>query len=457
MKTKTVVFIRPPNFLLYQEKLQPSLGIMALAAYLRNRKVPVAICDLANEPEKRWEELIPWEYDIYGVTCTTGDYYISCKIAKVIKKNKPEAITVVGGAHPSALPEQALKESCFDMAVIGEGEQTLYEIAINGSMLPDINGVAFKYHKHLDNDIHVATTKPRELFKNLDDLPFPAWDLFHDLVSYDLVEKGEPATCVTGSRGCNQRCAFCDQSLFQGKYRTRSVPNILEEVKQLRDRYKIKEIRFVDELIGVKTKRLKALCEGMERLGIKWRTHMRANHITKEKCWIMADGGCVELAMGVESADQKILNLINKRITIEQAEKAVYNIKAFGMKSKTYWIVGLPGESWESVEKTKKWVKKVNPDRATLSTFIVYPGTDIWKNPNKYKIRIVSKDFKDFWMLGTEWTNRGFVAETEHMTLSDLYKARTDLLRFFIAGGWKDPPPDGYLNKLKETEKRVYS
>ena len=107
---KTVTLIRPPNFLLYNERLQTPIGILTIASYLRERKIPVNICDLAGIPQKKWPDIIPWERDIFGVSATTGDFSMACRIAKLIKENKPEAILVLGGAHVTALPEKSLKE-----------------------------------------------------------------------------------------------------------------------------------------------------------------------------------------------------------------------------------------------------------------------------------------------------------------------------------------------------------
>jgi radical SAM superfamily enzyme YgiQ (UPF0313 family) len=452
MKIKTVCLIRVPNYLLWDEKLQTPLGILSIASYLREKNIPVYVCDLAGEPKENWVKLIPDNFDIYGVSATTGDFMIACKVAKVIKREiNPEALLVIGGAHVSSLPEKSLWESDFDVAVIGEGEQTIYELATGEKFLPQ--GIAFK----VKGESHkICITDSRPLCKNLDSLPFPAWDLIPDLISYDLVEKGQPATCITGSRGCNQRCAFCDQGLFNYRYRRRSPENILDEIRSLKDRYHIKEVRFVDELVGVNIKRLERLCLGMKELGIKWRTHMRANHITPEKCKIMADGGCVELAIGVESANQEILDLVNKRIKIKQVEETVKYIKDSGMKSKCYFIVGLPGETWYTVETSMKWIARVNPDKCTLSTFCPYPGSDIYKHPNRYGYRLeYPDDWWRYWILGYENTDEPFVGSTREMSNDELVKARNIMLKFLTDGGWKDKEPEGHRKKVEKAIKMM--
>ena len=455
MKLRSVCLLRVPNFLLYQERLQTPLGILYIAFYLRQRKVKVTVCDLAEQPPEKWEELIPKGYDCYGLTLTTGDMPIGNQIGRLIKELYPNSLLIAGGAHPSALPVETLKEGSFDICVVGEGEQTMLELT-QGKDYP--NGIAFKYRKpQCNGKIHVAFTPPRPYFKDINKLPFPAWDLMDDIFGKGLVEEGFEGTCITCSRGCPFACSFCaTMDVFKRTYRLRSVKNICQEIKLLKENYGVKQIRLVDELTMLNRGHFIDLCKAMGKLGIRWRTHSRADIICKNKdlLKIARDNGITELAVGVENPDNEVLKLNNKKVTEAQCREALYAIKDAGIKSKAYFIVGLPGESWRTVENMINWIEKVKPDRCTLSTFCPYPNCDIYVNPARYKMRLVKDryDWADFWILGYENTDHNFIMETEFMTNEELIKARQMLYDFMVENGYKSSPSNQRIIEVQYQE-----
>jgi len=451
MKLKSVCLIRVPNYLLYQEKLQTPLGILYIAGYIRKYGVTVTICDLAEQSPERWKDLIPKDFDIYGVSATTGDMPIANKVGSLIKEMYPESLLVIGGAHPSALPTQILQEGPWDIACKGEGEQTVLELAMGN---PYPRGISFKYKKPKDDGrIHIAFTKPRAYWKNLDTLPFPAWDLMENIFGKDLVEKGGEGTCITCSRGCPFACSFCaTMDVFKRTYRVRSAQNIYEEMSYLKETYKVKNIRLVDELSMLDREHFIGICRAMGKLGMKWRTHSRADILCKNKdlLKIAKDNGITEMAVGVENPDDGILKLNNKRVTETQCREAIYAIKEAGIKSKAYFIIGLPGESWNTVKNMIDWIREVKPDRTTLSTFVPYPSCDVYLNPKKYNYRLIHpEDWQLAWILGYEGTSEDFMGETEFMTNKDLIEARQMLLDFMINEGFKEPPPEGFKHDLE--------
>lgn len=445
MKSKSVCLIRCPNFLLWDEKLQIPIGLLQLTAYLKKFSIKVNICDLAEQLPEKWEDLIP-AADIFGISLTTGDVPIGKAVAKLIKGMYPKSLIIAGSAHASALPKELLEESQFDVAVVGEGEQTLLEIALDRD-LSIIDGIWYK-----ENGA-IRFTAPRQLLKDLDELPLPAWELMDDIFGKNLVENGFEGTCITASRGCCFRCAFCSQSIFNYTYRARSIKSVFLEVKELRDNYGVKQVRLVDELTLLDRDKFIQLCRSFGFLGIKWRTHSRADLICKNKDLLplAKECGLTELAVGIENPHPEMLKIMNKRITPEEAENSIYAIKEAGIKSKAYFIIGLPGESWETIEYMKSWILRVRPDRCTLSTFVPYPNCAIYLNPEKYKMKLVKEkyDWKDFWILGYENTNHNFIMETEFMTNEELVRAREDLLNFMVDNGYKDPPPAGWKPNLE--------
>lgn len=453
-KMKSICLLRMPNFLLYDEKLQIPLGILYIASYVRKHGGNIVVCDLAGVPPDEWVDRIPAGYNFYGITMTTGDVPVANAVGRLIKKLYPKSTLVCGGAHPSALPTQVIEEGIFDIVCIGEGEQTALEL-VQGKPLDKIKGICYK-----DNG-GIKTTPSRPYWKELDKLPFPAWDLIPDLISYHLVEEGAPASCITCSRGCPYNCAFCStMSVFKRTYRKRSAENIVQEVRLLRDKYGIKEVRLIDELTLLDRKHFVDICKSLAGLGMRWRTHSRADLICKNKdlLKVAKDSGITELAVGVENPDDGILKLVNKQVTSAQCEEAVNAIKDVGIQSKTYFIVGLPGESWKTVENMIAWIKRVKPDRTTLSTFVPLPNCDIYVHPERYNYKIIHpNDWHLAWILGLENSQEPFMGETEFMNNEDLVKARQMLYDFMVGENYKTPAPKGfeynlaaYKNAIKE-------
>lgn len=453
MKGKSICLLRVPNFLLYDERLQTPLGILYIAAFLRKHGEKVTVCDLAGVPPNEWADRIPAGCDFYGVTATTPDVPVANAIGKLIKKLYPSSTLICGGAHPSALPTQIIEEGIFDIACVGEGEQTVLEL-VQGKSVYGIKGICYK-----DGNGKIRGNSEREYWKNLDDLPFPAWDLIPDLISYHLVDEGAPATCITCSRGCPYNCAFCSTSdVFNRTYRLRSAKNILEEVALLKDKYGVEEVRLVDELTLLNRDHFVDICESLAGMGMRWRTHSRADLICKNKdlLKLAKSSGIMEMAVGIENPDAGILKLVNKGITSEQCEEAVYAIKDAGIQSKTYMIVGLPGESWRTVEGMIEWIRRVKPDRATLSTFVPFPNCDIYLNPNRFNYKLTRpNDFRLAWILGLENSQEPFMGETEFMNNEDLIKARQMLYDFMVSEKFKSPAPEGFEYELQSYRKAI--
>jgi len=443
-----ITFIRVPNYLLYNERLQIPLGILYLSAYLKQYSIRnISICDLAGEPKERWPELIPPDRDIYGLSLTTGDIPIGKEIARVIKSMYPKSLVIIGGAHISALPEQTIIEmSGVDVGAVGEGEQTMLEIA-QGKDIRDIDGLVYRVNGYIQRN------RPRAMFEDLDKLPFPDWGALTSIFGQNLVEKGEVGTCITGSRGCMARCFFCanyPKGIFRGTYRCRSPENIVEEARVLKEDHGVTQIRFVDEIVGINKGHLEAVADGFDKLGITWRTHIRANMVCRrpELMQYVANRRCMEMAIGVEQPHPEILKKVNKGITTEQCTKAVQIIKDTGMQCKTYFIIGLPGESWETIEFMKRWVLEANPDKCTLSTFCPLPGSTLYEEPEKHGLIRTERhnDWKLHFILG--YSEHGcdvpFICETEHMNNEELVKARTEMYDFLVEKGYKDPPPENW-------------
>jgi len=441
-----VTLIRCPNFLLYDEKLETPLGILYLATALEKHGILVDVADLAGLTPDQWDAVVPKDSTIYGVSATSGDWPVAQAIGRWLRKNRGQGTRVIGGAHATVMAESALMTSDYEVAVIGEGEHTFTDYC-RGIVGP---GLAMRVNRH------VHKTGKRGLAENIDCFDFPAWHLLdkESVVSTHLVNKGKRASCITASRGCFMHCSFCDQTVNDWKWRRRSANSIDEEVDRLVGQYGVEEIRLVDEFISPKDDFLRDVCDVMAKHAIIWRTHIRADLLTMELAQKLAKSGCVELAFGVESGDQRILDHNRKGTKIADCERAIALAGAEGIRTKAYLIVGLPGETPESVQATRDFLLRVKPDKATVSTFAPYPGCDVAKRPEKYDYILDDPDYTRYWCLGLEDTDLLPPGHTSAMSGDELLTVRKDLIKMVFDLGMRHPETrdtNTLLRKRNET------
>jgi magnesium-protoporphyrin IX monomethyl ester (oxidative) cyclase len=201
---------------------------------------------------------------------------------------------------------------------------------------------------------------------------------------------------LMSSRGCPFACAFCAN--LQQKKRFRSAENIVEEVKLMIDKYGVKHFRFLDDNIIIDKKRFEKLAPMLHELDIRFRCSISSVLLNDDYCELLYHAGCREVGIGFESADDEVLSLINKagKATTNMHKDAVQVIQKWGMKAKVYIITGLPGETKESIEATKKFVLDLKPDKWICLLFTPYPGTPIYMNPDMYGVEIIHKRFREY-------------------------------------------------------------
>ena len=211
-----------------------------------------------------------------------------------------------------------MQETCFDYGIIGEGEQTALELvnAIhsgNKEEIPSIKGIIFR------NDSGIVRTPPRAYIEDLDTIPFPARHLLPDLKKYRYrFYKHLPTATIITSRGCPYQCTFCDRAVFGNKLRMRSIKNMLDEIEILVKEYGVRGINIQDDLFTITPQRVIEFCDQLmsRKLKISWSCLARVDCITPEMLKIMKKAGCWQIGYGIESGNQKILNTINKNITL---------------------------------------------------------------------------------------------------------------------------------------------
>jgi len=389
---KKIVLINPPSPWLICDRDMPSQGILNIAAFLREKGIDVSIADLAGLPEKYW--FIP-DADIYGITCVTPQFPYVRKIAERIKNRQSDALVVIGGVHPTVLPQMTLEKIKCDIVVRGEGELAMLEI-VNGRRDRIIEG---------------------KLIENLDEIPFPAWDMI-DIYDYQKIgtnsffgpTKNSREGYIQTGRGCPYNCAFCSQAYFTKRIvRYKSIGRIIAEIKFLMGRYKCDRFYFFDDTFIIDEKRVSNLCDELKKMkGLDWHCLSRADRTNLELYIKMKEAGCVGITYGIESGSQKILDIINKRTTVEENINAVKIAKGAGLKVRCQIIVGLPGETEETIRETEDLIKKSPADAWGIHIFIPLPGSDIWEHPEKFNFKIdKSTDFTYYHTIGKMGENEG--------------------------------------------------
>lgn len=409
-----VLLIIPAHPYLGDQKRNASLGIMYIAAVVKEAGYEVEIVDLRDVEKKYWISKISAS-EVYGITASTPDYPIALDIARKIKENF-SGVVVLGGIHASA--ESQGIDSIFDKVVIGEGENTFLNV------LRDIErGVDKRYY----------SGKPIE---DLNGIPFPARDMlpYDSVVSNSLVEKDKPATAVITSRGCPFDCSFCASKTIWGrKVRFRSADNVIAEIKQVIDDYGVYHYRFQDDTLTLNRERFLELSKKMAPLGIFWRCNTRLDCTQKDILSAMKNSGCQEVGFGIESASQKVLDINSKGISLEKAVEVIKNTKEAGLKVRLFFMIGLPGEDSNISRLTIDFIKATEPDGVDLSTFIPFPGCDIYMRPDHYGVKMLSKDYKQYVMTVGLYGNeleRDFVYETPLLTNEELKQHRRTILEF---------------------------
>jgi radical SAM superfamily enzyme YgiQ (UPF0313 family) len=363
-------FVISPLPFLGDPKRNAPLGVMYLAAVAEREGCETTITDLRDKTLKENQYLIPLA-DIYGFSATTPEYFYCKEIAKELKQKYPDSLLIIGGAHATAHPDKV--DNCFDIIVVGEGERAIANIIRDFK-----KGKVSKFYKST-------------LIEDISEIPFPARHLLPEssFISYQLVEKNRPATTILTSRGCVFDCSFCaSKIMWQRKLRHRATDNIIAEIEELKERYGVEQLRFQDDTLASNKKWLFEFCDKLESLGLAWRVNERVDTSSKDVLSAMKKAGCTEICYGIESTEQRVLNKCNKKLKIEQVYQALKNAEDVGIKTRIFFIIGLPEQNEDVADNMINFIKKTKPYAVDLSTFIPFPGSDIYNYPEKYGIKL---------------------------------------------------------------------
>lgn len=392
------IFVNPPLSMAERYgKLAPGgtntapLGLANLAAVTRAQGYQTEILDplpsqlSQQETVERIQEAYPrW----VGFTATAVSIHKAAELAGLLKKSNPEITTIIGGVQLSALPKEMMEEfPSFDLGVVGEGEQTILELLCclqEGGKLREINGLIIR------EDGELRFTNSREYIKDLDQVPFPAWDLLPDIRKHYQPAafncRRFPASSILTSRGCSGKCTFCDLSLFRNYCRSFSAEYVLEMIRVLRDNYGIREISIHDDNFLMYRPRLLKLCELLidKEWNLSWSCNGRVDQVTPEVLHFMHRAGCWQIGYGIESGSDEILERIKKGVNLEQITRAVHWTREAGIRVRGYFMLGCPGETRETIMKTINFAKTSGVDDFQITYFTPFPGSESFRNAEKY-------------------------------------------------------------------------
>jgi anaerobic magnesium-protoporphyrin IX monomethyl ester cyclase len=360
---------------------QPPVGLALIAALLEREGYPVTILD-ANALGLQPEEIVPLvtDADVVGLTAMTPTIGAAVRIARHLKQAKPNLIIILGGAHATLLPEETLTTSPeIDIIVRGEGEQSIIELlqALETKQpLDNVPSISYRENGK------VISTKARLTNIDLDSLPFLAYHLlpWQKYKPHPPHGRALPFAAIVTSRGCPYHCAYCSKPIFGNKFRGQSPERVVEEVTYLKEKFGVKEIAFYDDVFTLNRKRAYAIADGIIKKGVKvyWTCETRVNLVDKELLCHIKQAGGYAIAYGIESASPEILNILSKDITLEQVEEAVRASKEAGLQTIGYFMLGSPGETAETIQRTIQFAKELKLDFAQFAITTPYPGTELY-------------------------------------------------------------------------------
>jgi len=378
-------------------QIMPSLGLGYIASVLRGFSHEVKILHCLKEKfsfDDFTEYIKNNHFDVIGIQMFTFDITPVKKYLSIIKSLEPNIITVLGGPHPSGDPAGVLHTlSEADFAFTSEVEIAfpifLQEII---KQKPNFESVPNLVWKNKNNII----INPIKIVDNLDEIPFPAWDLM-DPRTYPEAPHGGffksfPTAPIIITRGCPMQCTFCSgKTITTNKVRTRSAANVINEIKLLKEKYGVNDFLIEDENFTLHRNLVYEFCNKLfdEKLFINWScpSGVRLDTLDLEMLKLMEKSGCYSLSVGVEFGSQRIHNLTKKHLTIEKIREKIDLLTKTGIKVTGFFMFGIPGETKAEMIQTIKLAKELNIQRAQFNNFMPLPGSELYLQLNKESVK----------------------------------------------------------------------
>jgi len=366
--SKAVIFI-PRSIFLDSDRTMPALGPLYLKSFLELKGHKIYIDDSPDLGNLFWLD----SYDILAISCTTPQYYETNggrDLARELRKKYPDKKLIIGGAHATHYTSELLKDDFFDHIVVGDGELAFLDI-LEGKNLPKI------------------ISYPKLTEEQINSFPIP-WREKNYLSTYMYQIGGINATTAMTGKNCPMGCKYCENrrsgiTLFSPEH----VDKEIESIKEAG----FNAIMFFDDIFALTEERTKKLCEVIKPYNMVFRCFGHAKLLSKNKevIQILKDAGCREIGFGAESGDQRILDIVDKGNKIEEVFQATKNILDCGVKVSAFLMIGLPGETKESIKKTEEYIATFagNPNfKFDYTIFFPYNGTYIKEHLKEFDLNL---------------------------------------------------------------------
>lgn len=386
-----ILLIKPSSQRLYGKMyrtaiLEP-LGLEYIASALLHDNFNVKIIDLEaiETDDIELVKIIKNEApDIIGFTMPTPLIREVKHLIKTIKDGlgRSDLLFIVGGPHPTNLPEHSLDYTGADIAIIGEGEETIVDLIqtlTGGKELTGVRGICYK--KNGGKFI----TESRQLITNIDKIFYPSRHLLNRKFYKHVFTSGgedEHFGSMMTSRGCPCQCIFCSsKKIFGSEFRERSVDNVYDELEEMTGKYNVRWIYFLDDCFTLNKQRIATLCNRIieKNMKFKWTVETRVNTVSPDLLMLMKKAGCEIITYGIESGSPRILKILKKGITIKQVEDAFIHTHNAGIQTRANFMIGHPTETEEEIHETIRLAKKIKADSASFYITLPIPGTELYE------------------------------------------------------------------------------
>ena len=353
---QNVLLLAPPNPFLSEPYFTPKMGLLYLGTILKENGHNVTLRHLASLADM--EALLKAnDYDFIGISATTREYPDAIQMLNYIKRIGSNAIVAIGGPHATAMSNEC-KTNGFDVVAVGE---TDYEIL---SIVSRLWGAVYTAIISIP-DLDILPSPDRSLLVE-DFRPF----------LYTGQSDGMRVTTMLLSRGCPYRCAFCGP---HGPYRRRSQANIAGELAMLKESG-YDGIVIMDDLPFATEQHVDEFCEVIRPLNMSFRCNLRPDMVTDKIAFLLLQAGCKQVQLGIESASDRVLDMVGKGMNPETNGEAVRMLQGYLINVKALFMWGLPGDGPETAEAIVKWVEQYKPDSVQITTFVPLPGSPLWES-----------------------------------------------------------------------------
>ncbi len=404
------------------------ISLALCAAVVRNKGIEVKLidCVAAEIDFHRLSQIISDYFpDLVIINTSTPSIKGDLFTVNNIKNINPEIKTAIIGIHGTVLTEECFQMSPgLDFIVRGEPEYTVCDLTLaikDNNIFLEVKGISYRKNGEIIHNLS------REFIKNLDELPYPAWDLV-DLSNYTLPFNNKRFLLIIPARGCPHGCTFCNSKAYYGStLRLRSVKNVVDELEWAKNKFDIKNFLFWTESFTLNKKYALGVAEEILRrkLKISWICNSRVDDVNEEMLGKFKEAGCWMIGYGIESGDENVLVKTKKGIHINQAIKAVSLAKKNGLEVVAYYVLGLPGETKKSIKKTIKLANKLDADFAQFYCAVPYPGSELYEEAKGRK-----------WINTNDWTKfeqNYSVLDVDGITAKEVMSFRkTAYLRFYF-------------------------